>query len=329
MLDDLQRSLDNVLGSVTASSLTPVVERLIAQYRSGPVGSQPILRSAIDAAAYAVYRMPATYAAVHSGLSRLAARIPHFQPHTHLDVGGGTGAAVWAAAGLWPSLESSVALEQSEQVIALGRRLAAVAHAPVVRAARWERFTIGTSPALPAADLVTMSYVLGELPEALRTAVVPTMARKASAVALFEPGTPAGYDRIIAARRQLLGLGMTIVVPCPHDLACPIAPGEDWCHFTARVNRTSLHRQVKAGTLGHEDEKFSYVAAVWGDPAHAEHRIVRHPVRRKGLVVLPLCTGDGKLADRIVSRRHGDVYRDARDAEWGDAWPPSGQDGVG
>ena len=79
---------------------------------------------------------------------------------------------------------------------------------------------------------------------------------------IVEPGTPAGYERILAARARLIELGRVIVAPCPHQAACPMPPGKDWCHFGARVNRSALHRRVKDADLSYEDEKFSYVVAV-------------------------------------------------------------------
>ncbi len=95
-------------------------------------------------------------------------------------------------------------------------------------------------------------------------------------------------------------------------------PGTDWCHFSARVARSSLHRQVKGGSLPYEDEKFGYVAATRFPAAAAEGRIVRRPQTRKGQVLLDLCTEGGALRRDTVTKRHGTRYKAARDAEWGD-----------
>jgi len=97
---------------------------------------------------------------------------------------------------------------------------------------------------VPAADLVTVSYVLGELTDAQQRDLVARAAAAAGLLMIVEPGTPAGYARVIAARDQLVGLGHTVVAPCPHQEPCPLASG-DWCHFGVRVNRTALHRRIK------------------------------------------------------------------------------------
>ena len=39
-------------------------------------------------------------------------------------------------------------------------------------------------------------------------------------------------------------------------------------------------------------------------------------------MLLDLCEADGRLARTTVTKRHGDLYKAARDADWGDAWPP-------
>lgn len=320
---DLSAALDEALSGADPAALSRSVQKLIHRYRDGfDPAERMVLASAADVAAYAAYRMPATYAAVVAALERSAELLPGFSPRTHVDVGAGTGAAVWAAAEVWPSIAETTVLEQAPEAISFGRRLAGRADSPAVRDARWRRTVIAGPVRRPAADLVTMAYVLGELPPQVRADAVRSLAAGSGLVVLVEPGTPAGYERIAAARDLLIELGLSVVAPCPHDRACPIPRGQDWCHFAERLNRTALHRRIKVGTLGFEDEKFCYVAAARGARARAAGRVVRRPVRRKGLVSLRLCTEADGMADATVSKRQGEAYRAARKTEWGAPWPP-------
>ena len=179
---------------------------------------------------------------------------------------------------------------------------------------------------LPSADLVTVSYVLGELsPEAQRQ-LVDTAAAAGGVVAIVEPGTPAGYARILAARTRLIESGRVIVAPCPHQAACPMPPGKDWCHFGERVNRSALHRRVKDADLSYEDEKYSYVVAARPEIVAAgthepQSRVLRRPVQRKGMVQLHLCEPDGTINDKVMTKRHGTAYKQARDTSWGNRFP--------
>jgi ribosomal protein RSM22 (predicted rRNA methylase) len=296
------------------------VDRLIATYRGTTPTDSPILRDRADVAAYAAYRMPATFEAVHAALEALAEAVPDWSPAGHTDVGGGTGAATWAVAATWPGDRAVTVLDWSEPALALGREIAAAN--PALKDARWQRARIGQDLALPATDLLTVSYVLNELAPADRTSLVDTAAASAQTVVIVEAGTPAGYTRVIEARDHLVAAGFHVAAPCPHSAACPIAPGEDWCHFSARVSRSSLHRQVKGGSLPYEDEKFSYVAATRLPATPAPARVIRRPQTRKGQVLLDLCEPDEQLTRRTVTKRHGDLYKAARDTAWGDAWPP-------
>ncbi|MFC9084190.1 small ribosomal subunit Rsm22 family protein, partial [Streptomyces sp. NPDC057062] len=59
----------------------------------------------------------------------------------------------------------------------------------------------------------------------------------------------------------------------------------------------------------------------------APARVVRKPQIRKGQVLLDLCEKDPALGRTTVTKRHGALYRAARDTNWGDPWPPpSAQD---
>lgn len=329
--DDLTAALTRQLRTTAPTQASAQVERLIENYRGATPTSAPILRDAADVTAYAAYRMPATYAAARSALAAFRDRAADWSPGDHLDLGGGTGAATWAVADAWPEAgHRSTVLDWSQAALTLGRALAADSGTAAVRDAEWTRAPLGGAPRLPAADLVTVSYVLGELTAAHRADLVDAAAAAArGAVVVAEPGTPEGYARIIEARDRLTAAGLTVLAPCPHDATCPVT-GTDWCHFAARVQRTSLHRQVKGGTLPYEDEKFSYVAAARPDvvrAAPAASRVVRHPQIRKGQVLLDLCTRDDGLTRPSVTKRYGALYRAARDADWGDPWPPGPEDG--
>ncbi|MGW0081586.1 small ribosomal subunit Rsm22 family protein [Streptomyces sp. NPDC003393] len=315
----LRAALAGLLDGLPPRQAAGAVERLIANYRGSTPTDAPILRDRADVAAYAAYRMPATFEAVSAALEAFAAAVPGWAPAGHVDVGGGTGAATWAVAATWPGARPVTVLDWAEPALALGRELA-TGH-PALRDVRWQRARIGAALTLDPTDLVTVSYVLNELTEADRTSVVDAAVDAAQAVVVVEAGTPAGYARVIEARDRLVAAGFHIAAPCPHSAACPIVPGTDWCHFSARVSRSSLHRQVKGGSLAYEDEKFSYVAATRLPVTPAPARVVRRPQIRKGQVLLDLCEPDEQLRRRTITKRHGDLYRAARDADWGDPWP--------
>ncbi|WP_338898631.1 small ribosomal subunit Rsm22 family protein [Streptomyces sp. TG1A-60] len=320
--DILRAALAGLLDGLPPKSATRAVERLIANYRGRTPTDAPVLRDRSDVVAYAAYRMPATFEAVCSALEAFAAAVPGWAPGSHVDVGGGTGAATWAVSATWEGGRPVTVLDWAEPALALGREIAAAN--PELQAAAWQRSRIGSALTIESADLVTISYVLGELTDADRTAVVDAATAAAQAVVIIEPGTPDGYARVIEARARLVAAGFHVAAPCPHSAACPIVPGEDWCHFSARVSRSSLHRQVKGGSLAYEDEKFSYVAATRFLPDPAPSRVVRKPQIRKGQVLLDLCAAEPALTRTTVTKRHGLRYKAARDAEWGDAWPSAG-----
>ncbi|MEU6475514.1 small ribosomal subunit Rsm22 family protein [Streptomyces sp. NPDC047017] len=318
--ETLRAALSGLLDGLPPRQAAGAVERLIANYRGSTPTDAPILRDRADVAAYAAYRMPATFEAVRAALTAFAATVPGWAPGSHVDVGGGTGAATWAVAATWDGTRPVTVLDWAEPALALGREIAA-AH-PALGGTRWQRARIGAGLTLGETDLVTVSYVLNELTEDDRAHVVDAAAAAARTVVIVEAGTPAGYARLMEARDRLIAAGLRIAAPCPHSAACPIVPGTDWCHFSARVSRSSLHRQVKGGSLAYEDEKFGYVAATRLPAAPAPARVVRRPQIRKGQVLLDLCEPDERLRRRTVTKRHGELYKAARDTDWGDPWPP-------
>ena len=342
---DLAAALQRATSGVKQDQLSAVTGRLIDRYQADHPAApgDPIMAGDQEAQAYAAYRMPATYAAITAVLDQL----PEVEPITHLDLAGGTGAAVWAVANRWASIEQHTVLEQAPAAITLGRALAAGSDHASVRETQWERVVFGASsgpstgsgplgagggPSTGSgswgrADVVTIGYLLSEIDESLQQKVIRAAAESAGELLIIvEPGTTKGYRRIISARDQLLAAGMSLVAPCPHQLRCPLQDqDQDWCHFSARVNRSAAHRRAKGAELGYEDEKFSYLVAAPPTPIdatnRADNRVLRHPQYPKGRVRLELCRRDGTAGPTTIAKRDKENYRLARKIEWGDSWP--------
>ncbi len=177
-------------------------------------------------------------------------------------------------------------------------------------------------------DLVVCSYALNELREAQRAGFIrQAWARTGKLLVVIEPGTKTGFANILAVRTRLLAEGATLAAPCPNALACPMAGGDDWCHFAARVERTAEHRRLKNATLGHEDEKFSLrcVFAV----AQARQRQAKHRVRARASCVIPgssAATRSSRSAAKVrsphttVTRSKKEDWRRLKRLGWGDRW---------
>jgi ribosomal protein RSM22 (predicted rRNA methylase) len=307
------------------AGLSAGVQRLMDAYRSGAVPAAPVLISARDVAAYAAYRMPATEAATGAAFAQLRLALPGWAPASVMDFGAGTGGASWAIATAVSPVRLTL-LEQSAEAIRLGQAILAESASAALRDAAWHPWRLGAGPAVPLpdhCDLAVSAYVLGELAAPQQEQLVDLAVAAAPAVLLVEPGTPAGHRRILAARARLQAAGYAIAAPCPHQLDCPLAVPDDWCHFAVRLQRSALHRQVKGAELSYEDEKFSYVAAVrpeLGLPEWPAGRVVRRPQQRKNLVLLDLCDADGRSVHLPVGKSKGEVYRRARKTAWGDRW---------
>lgn len=291
---------------------------LSERYRAGASSAAgPVVRSGSELAAYATVRFPATYAAAVAACSAVAAAAPGFAPESVLDVGSGLGATACAALAVWPSLRTVTCVEPDARAVAAGRTvLAASGDADVAWVtADWTATTRST------ADLVTAGYVGNELDDPVAFARALWSAA-AGVLLLLEPGRPDTYRALLDTRDALLADGAHTVAPCPHDERCPL-PRSDWCHFGQRLPRSASHRQVKGAEQNYEDEKYSFVALGRSAAGRRDARILRRPVRRKGLVELRVCAPDGTTAPVRIGRSSPD-YRAAKDAGWGDTWPPAG-----
>jgi ribosomal protein RSM22 (predicted rRNA methylase) len=284
-------------------------------YRDG--GTSGAITSETDALAYALARMPATYAAVTASLNALRESAPDFAPKTLLDVGAGPGTASWAAAQAFASLQGFALLDTNAALRALALDLGR--DSTRLKQMTYHRGEAGAALAnAEPADLVVASYVIGEIGEAERRTLAELLWSKTrDTLLIVEPGTPSGYARILAMRAQLIASGAHVAAPCPHDGTCPLT-APDWCHFTQRLPRLRAHMQIKGAELPFEDEKFSYVALTRAPVARRFPRVLAQPVVSKVEVTAKLCTADG-LGIAKVPHRDKTAYARARRWRWGDA----------
>ncbi|MGJ5142022.1 small ribosomal subunit Rsm22 family protein [Bradyrhizobium oligotrophicum] len=316
----LKASLEARLHGQSRQDAAARAARISAAYRSG--GNSGTITSDTDAIAYATVRMPATYAAIAASLNAVMQACPDFAPASLLDVGAGPATASFAAAEAFPPLTSFNAVDSNAALRGLALTLA-----DDTMRLRDLSYALGPARALldraGSADLVIASYMIGELADAERSAIVDALwATTGDTLLIVEPGTPAGYQRIIAARDRLIAAGAHVAAPCPHAAPCPlVAP--DWCHFAQRLARSRAHRELKGADVPFEDEKFSFIALTRKPATHRPAaRVLAPPSVTKIATAAKLCQADG--AARVVSipRRDKPAFAAARRWDWGDGVEP-------
>ncbi len=308
---ELRQLLEEQAGAFPLKQLTAAAAKMSEKYRSETGAS---ISGSAETCAYAVVRMPATYGAASAALEQAAKRFDG-EISTMLDVGAGTGAVCWAAAEIFPEIEYAVCLERDKNMTEIGEKLMKNGGFPC--GYEWKSFDLTSSAISQKVQLVTASYVLNELEPKQRAEAVKKLWNAAEKLlVIIEPGTPKGFASLLEMRSLLIDFGAHIIAPCPCDEECPL-PSDDWCHFSARVARTKLHKLLKGGDAPYEDEKFCYIAAVRSSAASAVSRIIRHPKIESGKITLELCTASG-ISQKIVTKKDGAAFKQARKANWGD-----------
>jgi ribosomal protein RSM22 (predicted rRNA methylase) len=314
----LRAAIDRELSGASRRDLAERTAKTTEAYRAGR-GSSAVIKGRDDALAYALARLPATFAANTTVFAEVQRLAPGFAPASLLDAGCGPGGGSWAAAEAWPGLGRIVWFDTSSPFLDMAQRLAQDA-LDVVAQAEAQRGDLVAGP-FPKAELVLASYALAEIAPAAQTQVVAGLWDACDGVlALVEPGTPAGYARILAARDALIAAGARILAPCPHESACPLT-APDWCHFNVRLPRSRDHRLAKGAEVPFEDEKFAYLLAARPHIAAEARtpRVLARPRAGKPGIDLKLCTETGSVEQRFVPRRDKPAHAIARRLDWGDA----------
>jgi ribosomal protein RSM22 (predicted rRNA methylase) len=265
-------------------------------------------------AAYLALRAPATWATCIHALRNLST----LDVRSAADYGCGAGASSWALASTFPQLETLTMMDVERPMLELSQQLAPAIEQECYRRAMRRAGSYLREEMQPA-DMTMLAWTLNELSnEEAERAVLRVWAQTKVAMVIVEPGMPVVFPRLLRWREMLLAAGAHLAAPCPGAYACPMqAP--DWCHFTQRIERSSLQRRLRGGTLSYEDEKFSYLVFTRQPSNPATARIVRRPVHSKGLIQLSLCK-DSLIVNEGVRKADKDKFAQARKAEHGDGW---------
>lgn len=307
----IRETAEKLASEYSPAQLKNASARLSAAYLDNKGEGARLVTDRLQATAYSVVRMPATYCAVFSALQAVT---DGADISTMLDVGAGTGAAFFAAHELFGIKEATL-VERERQMLSIALRFC---EAGGLKAQAAESDVLSFSPDKKY-DLVTASYALNEMNAKTRGKLLEKLiSATKKLLVIVEPGTPAAFSLQKEIRSFLVAKGARLVAPCPAGAVCGL-PADDWCHFTCRVERSRLHKFVKGGDAPYEDEKFTYSAfCVDGSVSACEARVLRHPLTEKGKITLSLCSADGVTSRTLYKKDDG--YKEARKLGAGDAF---------
>jgi ribosomal protein RSM22 (predicted rRNA methylase) len=284
------------------SELKKAAQALSGRYRMGQV---PYLRSPQDRHAYLLTRYPATKAALH----RVFQEISSFPIETMLDIGAGPGTSWEAATETWENLKKATLMERDRDFVEIGSKMT-----PADRV-QWITGDVSKQSTFEIHDLVLFSYSWGEILD------LALLERAWQATGKFlvvvEPGTPRGYQSMLKARDFCISKKASVFAPCPHSNKCPWQNTSEWCHFGIRLERSNDHRLAKEGSLGFEDEKYSYVILSKEPLETSFSRLLKDPLRRKGHTLITLCSKGG-IENQTITKKDKEVYKKINKLKWGD-----------
>ena len=296
--------LESLLDGYSLKELKSVALDIMDRYKNGSGKGEDLINSSLASKVYAVYRLPATFSAFGDALKHTLENYKE-SIDSVIDIGAGSGSASLAVHHLLPSVEKFTLLERNKYMMEIGKSL---------HNFEYINYDLSLDNLDIKADLVISNYVLNELDRNSRINAINKMWNMTNKLMLIvEPGTPEGFQLIREIRDYLISIGGHIVSPCPHHQICL----NTWCHFSTRVSRSKLHKDLKGGDVPYEDEKYCYVAFSKSEVKTCENRILRHPQINPGFVELEVCTKEGFKRIKY-SKKDKEYFKKARKSEAGD-----------
>ena len=78
-----------------------------------------------------------------------------------------------------------------------------------------------------------------------------------------------------------------------------------------------MHKLLKEGEVPYEDEKFAYITISRIKTKKAD-RILRHPKIENGRITLKLCTTEGDIEEKTITKKEKEKFKIAKKLSNGD-----------
>ena len=300
----LQDRVNKLYQDLDKKTLVETRENLTNRYKTQTGQNKSLIESKTDSMLYAISRMPATFSVVYTLVNDLASQGLICDVGSVLDVGCGTGAGYFALKELDESLKIDL-VERDRNMVEIFKKLTDGEVDVCVADA-------STFVSKEPADLVTTSYVLSEMTEDVRNRTFDNLAKSSNKyVLVIDTGTPKTYADMMKLKNHASKSGWQVVAPCM-TAKCPLV--DDYCQFYARVERSSLHKLAKGGSLSYEDEKYFYLLFAKEESVKTGSRVIRRPVIKENNVSLVLCEPDG-VCTKNFTKKNKDDFKKAKKAK--------------
>lgn len=183
----------------------------------------------------------------------------------HLDLGGGTGTALWGLSTYLKQEQSHVQLNSTvtdalQENLRLVEKFAKHLHVPVSTSpldltALPDNRGISAFARMTKVDLVTMMNVLAEIDETHDNDIIEFLSSQLSAdgaIISIEPSRKTESRRALRFRDRMVAAGFFVYAPCCRTGSCPALVDENnWCHTEIPWQRPDFIRAVddEVGTL--------------------------------------------------------------------------------
>lgn len=271
---------------------------LTEKYKNQTGNSISKITSKNDGIIYAISRMPATYAVIKTLLETLVQENKITNIHSVFDFGSGTGAGYLAVLDIFEELDIELFEREDNMISCFNQIFEKQVH----------KFDLVQNKTEKRADLVMCSYVLSEMNDNDRKMALDNLINSTNDyLLLIDTGTPDVYNKYMQIKNYAKKCGLNMLAPCSGE--CNL--NGDYCQFYARVERNSLMKMAKQGSLSYEDEKYFYLLLSKRKTQEvSKRRVIRRPIYEANRVKLTIC--DGGKQDIVITKKDKELYKKAR-----------------